>query len=60
MVNGILICFKAKQAQQATAKAAEITLRTWYRDARKLIGLASDETDPENRDQLRALLGLND
>jgi hypothetical protein len=41
-------------------KAAEIALRKWYRDARKLIGLAIDEADPQNRDKLRELVGLND
>lgn len=51
---------RAQQAQQATAKAAEISLRKWYRDARKLIGLAIDEADPQNQDKLRELLGLND
>jgi len=51
---------QAQRAQQATAKTAEITLRKWYWDARKLIGLAIDEVAPKGQDQLRELLGLND
>jgi hypothetical protein len=51
---------RAKQAQQAMTKAAEITLRKWYRDARKLIGLTIDEIDPQDQHKLRELLGLND
>jgi hypothetical protein len=30
----------------------------WYRDARKLIGLAIDAAEPENRGRLRELLRL--
>jgi hypothetical protein len=46
------------RAQVAIAKAAELELRQWYKEARQLVRLAIEQADPEGKEQLRNLLTL--
>ncbi|MBI1879168.1 MAG: hypothetical protein HYR94_13265 [Chloroflexi bacterium] len=44
--------------QIATAKAAELELRQWYRDARQLVRVAIEQSSSNDTSQLRELLAV--